>query len=151
MKKYPYVIRMFVILQDETKEIAACINSQTNTKQSIFHIDWIYKRKNRILGTIQSKDMKFTSAICIYVILKGLLIFTQLLLQCSSYQNHQDHIYIVNWHSVAMLFLELSVNRYSLGLSNELLFIIIAQGAAKLWPVKVGGQKNCLTCLLFNK
>ena len=27
-------------------------------------------------------------------------------------------------------------------LSKELLYIIIAQGAAKLWPVKVGGQKK---------
>ena len=36
----------------------------------------------------------------------------------------------------------LSTNRYVLGLSNEILFIIIAQGAAKLWRVKVGGPKK---------
>ena len=36
---------------------------------------------------------------------------------------------------------------HGLGLSKELLFIILAQGAAKLWPVKVGGwKKNCLSC-----
>ena len=28
------------------------------------------------------------------------------------------------------------------GLSNEILCILVAQGAAKLWRVKVGGQKN---------
>ena len=32
--------------------------------------------------------------------------------------------------------------RYAFGLSNELLFIIIAQGAAKLLPVKIGGRKE---------
>ena len=35
-----------------------------------------------------------------------------------------------------------SANRYDLGLSNEPLFIIIGQGAAKLWPVKVGGLRK---------
>ena len=34
--------------------------------------------------------------------------------------------------SAAMLFFKLSANRYDTGLSNELLLIIIAQGAAKL-------------------
>ena len=34
--------------------------------------------------------------------------------------------------SAALLFLELSINKYSIGLSNEQLFIIIAQEAAKL-------------------
>ena len=42
----------------------------------------------------------------------------------------------------AMLFFNLRVNRYGLRLSNELLFIIIAQGAAKLCTVKVGGRKK---------
>ena len=32
--------------------------------------------------------------------------------------------------------------RYGLGLSKELIFIAIAQGAAKLWSVKFGVQKN---------
>ena len=61
-------------------------------------------------------------------------------LQCCSYQNHQDPIYVVNWHfstrpdvkDAAMLFFKYSVNRYGLGLSSELLFIIVAQGATKL-------------------
>ena len=44
--------------------------------------------------------------------------------------------------STAFLFFKLSTYRYDLGLSNELLIIIIAQGAAKLWPVKVGGLKK---------
>ena len=44
--------------------------------------------------------------------------------------------------SAAMLFLKLSANIYGLGLSNELLFIIIAQGAAKMWPVKAGDPKK---------
>ena len=43
-----------------------------------------------------------------------------------------------------MLFFKLSANRYDLGLSNEPLFIIIAQGAAKPWPVKVGSQRQIL-------
>ena len=34
--------------------------------------------------------------------------------------------------SAALLFFKLYAYRYELGLSNELLFIIIAQGAAKL-------------------
>ena len=34
--------------------------------------------------------------------------------------------------SAALLFFKLRVNIYDFGLSNELLFIIIAQGAAKL-------------------
>ena len=44
-----------------------------------------------------------------------------------------------------MLFFKYSVNGYGLGLSNELLFIIIAQGTAKLWPVKAKGLKKNLT------
>ena len=35
-----------------------------------------------------------------------------------------------------------SVNRYGIWLSNEQLFLIIAQGAAKLWHVNVGGAKK---------
>ena len=41
-----------------------------------------------------------------------------------------------------MLSFKLRVNRYDLAISNEILFIVIAQGAAKLWPVKVGGWSN---------
>ena len=37
-----------------------------------------------------------------------------------------------------------SANRYDLGFSNELFFIIIAQVAVKLWPIKVGGWKKIL-------
>ena len=44
--------------------------------------------------------------------------------------------------SAALLFFKLYAYRYELGLSNELLFIILAQGAAKLWPVKVGGWRE---------
>ena len=44
--------------------------------------------------------------------------------------------------STAMLLFKVSVNRYELGLSNELLFIIIAQEAAKLWTLKGGGPKK---------
>ena len=35
-----------------------------------------------------------------------------------------------------------NVDRYDLGLSNEPLFIIIGQGAAKLWPFKFGSPKK---------
>ena len=45
-----------------------------------------------------------------------------------------------------MLFFKSSVNRYGLGLSNELLFVIVTQGAAKLWPVKVGSPKRIMLC-----
>ena len=41
--------------------------------------------------------------------------------------------------SAAMLFFKISTNRYGKGLSNELIFIITAQGAV---PVKVGGPKR---------
>ena len=41
-----------------------------------------------------------------------------------------------------MLFLKLSAYRYGFELSNEPLFIIIAQEAAKLWPIKVGDLKK---------
>ena len=62
-------------------------------------------------------------------------------LQWCAIENHQDTVYVVNWHiqdvltdvkSVVMLFFKLCANRYGFGLSNEPLFIIIAQGAAKL-------------------
>ena len=43
-----------------------------------------------------------------------------------------------------MLFFKYSVNRYGLGLSNELLFIIIAQGVAKFEV-----QENCLMLALL--
>ena len=39
--------------------------------------------------------------------------------------------------NAALMFFQLNKNRYGIGLSNEQLFIIIAQGAAKLRPVKV--------------
>ena len=39
--------------------------------------------------------------------------------------------------SATMLFSKVGPNRYGIGLSNELLFIIIAQGAAKLWSVNL--------------
>ena len=51
----------------------------------------------------------------------------------------QDCMYL---KSAAMLFLKLNINRYDLGLSNEILFFIMAQGAAKLSPVKVGDQEK---------
>ena len=44
--------------------------------------------------------------------------------------------YIVNRVSLSQ---DYSANRYVLGLLNELLFIIVGQGAAKLSPVKFGG------------
>ena len=44
--------------------------------------------------------------------------------------------------SATMLLLKISVSRYGIGLSNEPLFVIIAQGAAKVWHVKVGGPKR---------
>ena len=43
-----------------------------------------------------------------------------------------------------MLFLKLIAIRYGLELSNESLFIILAQGVAKPLPVKVGGQRPIL-------
>ena len=43
---------------------------------------------------------------------------------------------------LGMLFFKLGANRYGLGLSNDLLFIIIAQEAANKRPVKVGGLKK---------
>ena len=36
----------------------------------------------------------------------------------------------------------LSANKFCLGISNELLFIIIVQGATKMRPVKVGVMKK---------
>ena len=45
-----------------------------------------------------------------------------------------------------MLFFNLSANRYGLGGLNEPLFIIMGQGAAKLWPVKVGVLKKISNC-----
>ena len=44
--------------------------------------------------------------------------------------------------SAALMLLKLCACRYYFGISNELLIIIIAQEAAKLWPVKVGGPKK---------
>ena len=44
--------------------------------------------------------------------------------------------------SSAMLFFKVSTDRYGLGLSNELLFISIAQGTAKLRSVKFRGKKK---------
>ena len=44
--------------------------------------------------------------------------------------------------TATMLFLKLDSNIYGSGLSNELLFITIAQEATKLWPIKVGGPKE---------
>ena len=46
---------------------------------------------------------------------------------------------ITHLKSAGMLIFKYCAKRYGLGLSNELLFIIIAQGAAKLWPINVGG------------
>ena len=46
--------------------------------------------------------------------------------------------------STTMPLFKLRSNRYDLGLSNDLLFIIIAQEGARLWPVKVGGLKKIL-------
>ena len=48
-------------------------------------------------------------------------------------------------NSPAMHFFKLSASRYVLRISNELLFIIIAEGAAKLYPVKYGSLKRLLT------
>ena len=44
--------------------------------------------------------------------------------------------------SASILFCKLSVNGYALGLSNDLLFIIIDHGTEKLYSVKVGGSKK---------
>ena len=44
----------------------------------------------------------------------------------------EQHCLLTGVKSAAMLFLELNVNEYSLGLANELLFTIIAKGTAKL-------------------
>ena len=41
-----------------------------------------------------------------------------------------------------MFFKQQCPNKYGLGLSNEILFIIIAQRAPKLWSVKVGDLKK---------
>ena len=58
--------------------------------------------------------------------------------------------------SATILYFKMSADRYDLGLSNELLFIIIGQGAAKLWPFQVGSPKkiqprNVLNPILLNK
>ena len=47
--------------------------------------------------------------------------------------------------SAVILIFKLNTNRYGIGLPNEQFFIIIAQEAAKLWPVKVGGLKKNMT------
>ena len=50
---------------------------------------------------------------------------------------------MIKWFkSAAILFIKLLVNEHVLGLSKELLFIMIAQGGAKLSVVKVGSKKN---------
>ena len=51
----------------------------------------------------------------------------------------------MNLKSAAMLFFNLIANKYSFGLPIELLFIIIAQEAAKLGHVKFGGLKKILS------
>ena len=48
------------------------------------------------------------------------------------------------------MFFKYSVKRYGLGLSNELLCIMIAQGAAKLWPFKVEGWRKILAWAFSN-
>ena len=55
-------------------------------------------------------------------------------------------LFNTSWQMLKVLlcFFKLSVNRYGLGLSYDLLFIIIALRAAKLWPVKVGGRMKIL-------
>ena len=72
-------------------------------------------------------------------------------LQCWAVENHQDTIYAENGtfqdflkdvKSGTMLFFKFNANRYGLRLSNESRFIIIAQWAAKLWPVKVRGWRK---------
>ena len=74
-------------------------------------------------------------------------------LQWFSFENQQSPVYVVNWHFSRCPdrcwkwfypVFKLGANRYGLGLSNEPLFIIIAQGVAKLWPVKVGSLKKIL-------
>ena len=47
-------------------------------------------------------------------------------------------------HVSKALFFNSNGNRYGLGLSNELLFIIIAQGATKIWPFKARDLKKIL-------
>ena len=49
---------------------------------------------------------------------------------------------ITSLKSAGMLFLKYCAKRYGSGLSKELLYIIIVQGAAKVWPVNVGGPKK---------
>ena len=44
-------------------------------------------------------------------------------------------------YSTVMLSFKHCTKRFGLELSNELLFIIIAQGAAKLWPVIARGPR----------
>ena len=51
-------------------------------------------------------------------------------------------IKIKYFKSTRTLFLKLCAKKYSLRLSSELLFIIIGQGAAKLWPFIVGSPKT---------
>ena len=50
----------------------------------------------------------------------------------------QDHIPSKCFYAV----FQWSTKRYDIGLSNEPLFIVIGQVAAKLWHVKVGSPKN---------
>ena len=55
-------------------------------------------------------------------------------------------LFMMSWQMLkvvlCMLLFKLSANGYGLGLSNMLLFIIIAQGAGKSWPFIVGGPKK---------
>ena len=43
-----------------------------------------------------------------------------------------------------MLFIKSSANIYGFGMSKKHFLAIIAQGAAKLWAVKVGGWRKIL-------
>ena len=48
-------------------------------------------------------------------------------------------------------FLKLCIRRNGFRLSNELLLIIIAQGVAKMWPIKVGGKRQRVSPDLLSK
>ena len=58
---------------------------------------------------------------------------------------------ITSLKSATFLFFKLCVYIYDLGLLNELLIIIIAQEAAKLRPIKVGGPKKFWPMTHFHK
>ena len=82
--------------------------------------------KNEILYTKTLKELKFwvTMALCKYLKWKLRTNTIQIQSEKSTFSTMQ--------------FSELMFNKYSLGLSNELLFVIIAPRAKKLRPVKVG-------------